>query len=742
MTGWVAMLERYRTLGAMLALGEFSVPDIAALAQVGESTVRTVLRREARYVEKVGAQRTGRRGGQPIRWRLRPEARESIREILEKLEGLGAGPWLDASEPDSPTAAVLAAEHVVLRLIPKATDSAERTGLIELARTQVETVKAAVTQPGAASHISDHLRVVSLLLDLEEMEQSREQGDAMAGQERVRQTSIDLLLAAGRTQDKRLGDAVSHRVKATPLGMPEEPVHGRKLISATSHAGQDSRIPGYLFGPDFLISHAQPSYPTPVTSYYMTERYRDSGTDVVAEDMGPGRLFGTDGVRGVAGRDLSASLAVDLAMAAAHVLARPSSGDTRPVAVIGRDRSSSSQFLESAIIAGLTSSGVDVIRIGEAPAAAIAFLTADHNASLGVMLSPSHSRAPYNGIKFFARGGYKLSDSEEEQIEQRLLSVAERGLPALPASGFGVVTDAFTKVSKYLDHVLSTLEGDPSKALAGMRVVVDCANGAASKTAPDLLRRAGAHVVAIGVSPDGQNINAGAGSTDPKALIAQVNNSGADAGIGYDGDADGCIAVDHLGRFIDGDQILAVLALDLANQGKLAHRTVVATVMSNLGFRLAMQEAGISVVETPVGDRYIADELRRGDYSLGGTQSGRIIIGDHATGPDGLLVSLNLLAIAARSGKPLANITDVMTRHPQVLVNVGIPVDETPLDSSDRRRLRSAVHEAATELSQHGRILLRPSGTEPVVRVMVEDDDHGQAERLAQQLADTVRELV
>lgn len=699
------MLERYRTLAAMLSLGEFSVAEIAALAQVGESTVRTVLRREDNYVERVGSQPTGRRGGQPGRWRLRPGARESIRAILRQLEDAGAGSWQsDPAELDGRKAAVLAAEHVLLRLVPIASDRDERAELIKLARAHVETAEGTITAPQEAGYVSEHLRVVRLLLDLEEEIGRPVSADVL---ERVRQLSDELLLAAGLTQDVFLGDAVRRR------------------------------IPDSLYATNFLISHEQPNYPEPARSYPTTERDHPSGRNMLVGRR-PARLFGTDGVRGIAGRDLNAQLAVDLAIAAAQVLARPADGASRSVAVIGRDSSSSGQFLESAIIAGLTSSGVDVIRIGVAPAAAVAFLTARHGAQLGVSLSASHSKAPKNGIKFFGPGGYKLQDSVEDEIERQLISIRDHGSPGAASAVFGEVRDGSHEIESYISHVLSSLPDNAAKALAGLRVVVDCANGAAATIAPRLLRAAGAEVAAIGVYPDGQNINIDSGSTAPEALISEVKRRKADAGIAYDGDADGCIAVDDLGRLIDGDQILAALALDLADQGKLAHRTVVVTVMSNLGFRLAMQDARISVVETQVGDRYLADEIRSGDYSLGGTQSGRIIIADHATGPDGLLVSLYLLAIVAKSGKTLASVADVMTRHPQVLINVDIREERALANSSNR--LMSAVEEAAVGLGQRGRIVLRPSGTEPVVRVMVEDDDRGQAERLANQLADFVRE--
>lgn len=479
----------------------------------------------------------------------------------------------------------------------------------------------------------------------------------------------------------------------------------------------------------------------PAPSGDARERSGQAGEDVLVSKTRP-RLFGTDGIRGEAGRDLSAWLAVDLAIAAAHILA-PASGDgRRPMAVVGRDSSTSGPFLESAIIAGLASSGVDVIRVGVAPAAAIAFLAAEHDAPLGISLSASHSQAPNTGIKFFGQGGYKLRDSEEDEIEREFVALARHDPPGAPASGFGEVIEGADEIATYAAHVLSSLPGDSSTALAGLHVVVDCANGAASVIAPQVMRAAGAEVTEIGVSPDGHNINLGFGSTDPEALIAKVKETGADAGIAFDGDADGCLAVDHNGRLIRGDQILAALARDLASQQKLAQEAVVATVMSNLGLRLAMQDAGISVIETQVGDRYIVDEIRRGGYSLGGTQSGRIIIADHATGPDGLLVSLNLLATAVRTRHTLSDVADYITEYPQVLVNVSIPVEERPQVGASEPQLVSAVEEATGELGERGRILLRSSGTEPVVRVMVEDEDAGQARRLADQLANTVRDLV
>jgi phosphoglucosamine mutase len=456
-----------------------------------------------------------------------------------------------------------------------------------------------------------------------------------------------------------------------------------------------------------------------------------------------GRLFGTDGVRGVAGRDLTVQLALDLAIAGAQVLSgagepagAPAAG-RRPVAVVGRDPRTSGEFLEAAVVAGLASSGVDVRRLGVVPTPAVAYLTAALDADFGVMLSASHNPAPDNGIKFFARGGLKLPDAAEDEIERRLAAGPARG--GLPALGFGRVTDAAQERERYLEHLLSTLP-DPGAAapLAGLRVVVDCAHGAAHEIAPQMLRRAGAEVITIGAAPDGENINEGCGSTSLDALKAAVVAHGADAGIAHDGDADRCLAVDAAGEVIDGDQILAVLAFALKEAGRLADNTVVVTVMSNLGLRLALRDAGITVVETPVGDRYLVAAMRAGRFVLGGEQSGHIILLDHATTGDGLLTALHLLATAAGRGQPLGELTKVMTRYPQVLVSIP-GVDRSLVATSSE--LSDAVQAAEAELGESGRVLVRPSGTEQVVRVMVEAVDPGQAHRLADALAATVRSL-
>jgi phosphoglucosamine mutase len=457
-----------------------------------------------------------------------------------------------------------------------------------------------------------------------------------------------------------------------------------------------------------------------------------------------GRLFGTDGVRGLVGDDLTGRLAMDLAMAAADVLhvtgafrAALAAG-TRPLAVVGRDSRASGQFLESAVVAGLAEAGMDVLRLGVIPTPAVAFLTADLGADLGVVLSASHNPASDNGIKLFARGGFKLPDAAEDEIEARL-GRPGRAVGA-PDGGFGRVGDDGDSRERYLAHLLAStaVRGQPPDGppLAGMRVVVDCAHGAAWQVAPELLRRAGAQVTAIGTEPDGDNINAGCGSTHLDALRAAVLEQGADAGIAHDGDADRCLAVDAGGQVIDGDQIMAVLALGLKSRGLLAGNTVVATVMSNLGFRIAMQDAGISVVETSVGDRYVLEAMRAGNFTLGGEQSGHIIMLEHATTGDGLLTALQLLTTVARERTSLASLAAVMTRYPQVLVNVaGVDKGRVALSTD----VAAQVAAVQAELGGSGRVLVRPSGTEPAVRVMVEAADADHAKLLADRLASAIR---
>ncbi|GAA3965475.1 phosphoglucosamine mutase [Actinomadura viridis] len=442
-----------------------------------------------------------------------------------------------------------------------------------------------------------------------------------------------------------------------------------------------------------------------------------------------GRLFGTDGVRGLANRDLTAPLAMDLSVAAARVLGEAGAFEGhRPVAVVGRDPRASGEFLEAAVVAGLASAGVDVLRLGVLPTPAVAYLTHALDADLGVMLSASHNPAPDNGIKFFDRSGYKLADEIEDRVEATL------GRPWDPPTGSGVgrVRDAHGAVEQYVAHLLSTLP----VSLDGLRVVVDCAHGASSDVAPEALRRAGADVITIGAAPDGLNINSGCGSTDLEALRKAVREHSADAGIANDGDADRCLAVTATGEAVDGDQIMAILALDLRESGRLAADTVVATVMSNLGFKIAMREAGITVVETAVGDRYVLEAMKEGGYSFGGEQSGHVIMLEHATTGDGVLTGLHLLAAMARRGRPLDELAKAMTRLPQVLINVK-GVDKSRAGTSPE--LAEAVAAAETELGDGGRVLIRPSGTEPMVRVMVEAASEEQARSVAERLAGVVR---
>ena len=451
-----------------------------------------------------------------------------------------------------------------------------------------------------------------------------------------------------------------------------------------------------------------------------------------------GRLFGTDGVRGVAGHDLTASLATDLSAAAADVLAdgepndEPNDERGAAPAVVGRDPRASGEFLEAAVVAGLASAGVHVLRLGVIPTPGVAYLTRALGAAFGVVISASHNPAQDNGIKFFGRGGVKLPDAVEDQIEDRL-SRGPYPQAARAGTSFGRVSDAGAEQERYLDYLLSTLPGEPGRALAGLRVVADCAHGAAYRIAPRALRRAGAEVIAIGAEPDGLNINAGYGSTCLGTLAAAVVEHGADAGVAYDGDADRCLAVDADGQPLDGDHILAVLATELKESGRLARDAVVVTVMSNQGFHVAMREAGIEVIETPVGDKHVSAAMRDGGYVLGGEQSGHIILLEHATTGDGILTSLQLLASVNRRGMPMAAVAKMMRKYPQVLVNV--PGDASRLGP----RVDAAVLRAKSQLGGNGRVLVRPSGTEPAIRLMVQAEDAGLAEQVIGQLADEIR---
>ncbi|MFC5721829.1 phosphoglucosamine mutase [Streptomyces gamaensis] len=447
-----------------------------------------------------------------------------------------------------------------------------------------------------------------------------------------------------------------------------------------------------------------------------------------------GRLFGTDGVRGVANADLTAELALGLSVAAAHVLGEAGTFEGhRPVAVVGRDPRASGEFLEAAVVAGLASAGVDVLRVGVLPTPAVAYLTGALGADLGVMLSASHNPMPDNGIKFFARGGHKLADELEDRIERTYRAHAS-GEPWDRPTGAGVgrVRDYDQGFDNYVAHLIGVL---PNR-LDGLKVVIDGAHGAASRVSPEAFARAGAEVVTIGTDPDGLNINHECGSTHLDKLRAAVVEHGADLGVAHDGDADRCLAVDASGEEVDGDQILAVLALALRESGALRKNTVVATVMSNLGFKLAMEREGVDLVQTAVGDRYVLEEMKAHGYALGGEQSGHVIVLDHATTGDGTLTGLMLAARVAATGRPVAELAGVMRRLPQVLINVR-DVDKSRVKTS--QELASAVAAAEAELGATGRVLLRPSGTEPVVRVMVEAADIEQARAVAERLADAVK---
>ena len=453
-----------------------------------------------------------------------------------------------------------------------------------------------------------------------------------------------------------------------------------------------------------------------------------------------GRLFGTDGVRGLAGAELTAQLAMDLAVAAVPLLAPAAArrdDKRRPVAVIGRDSRASGDFLEAAVVAGLASSGVDVLRLGVIPTPGVAYLTGVLDADFGVVLSASHNPAADNGIKFFGRGGVKLPDETEDGIEDGLHARDGGRLDGPAANGFGRVTDAYPAQETYLDHLLATLPASETDRapLAGLRVVVDCAHGAAYSIGPRALRRAGAEVIAIGAAPDGLNINAGVGSTHLETVAAAVAEHRADAGLAFDGDADRCLAVDGDGHPLDGDQILTVLASRLKLSGQLRGDAVVATVMSNLGFHDAMREAGIAVIETPVGDKHVCAAMRQGGYVLGGEQSGHIIQLAHATTGDGVLTGLHLLAAVNSAGIPVSAAAKLMTRYPQVLINVRGNTERAMADPS----LAEAVNAAKATLGDSGRVLLRPSGTEPVIRVMVEARQSELAERIAEEIAVVVR---
>ena len=439
------------------------------------------------------------------------------------------------------------------------------------------------------------------------------------------------------------------------------------------------------------------------------------------------RLFGTDGVRGVANQDLTAELAVALGAAAARRLIR-TGATRRRVAVVGRDPRASGEMLEAAVIAGLTSEGVDALRVGVLPTPAVAYLTSAYDADFGVMISASHNPMPDNGIKIFGPGGLKLDDATEDRIEE----LVRQGPGNRPTgAGIGRIVDAEDALERYLRHVGKAA----TTRLDGLTVVVDCAHGPASTAAPDAYRAAGATVVPIHAEPDGLNINDGCGSTHMETLRAAVVSHGADLGLAHDGDADRCLAVAADGSVIDGDAIMVVLALAMQEAGELASDTLVATVMSNLGLHLAMRAAGVQVRTTGVGDRYVLEELRAGEFSLGGEQSGHIVLPAFGTTGDGIVTGLRLMARMAQTRRSLAALAEPMQTLPQVLINVQVTDKATVAQAPS---VQEAVAQAEAELGDTGRILLRPSGTEQMVRVMVEAADEDTARQLAARVADSV----
>jgi phosphoglucosamine mutase len=441
-----------------------------------------------------------------------------------------------------------------------------------------------------------------------------------------------------------------------------------------------------------------------------------------------GRLFGTDGVRGRANADLTPELAMAVAIAAAQVLFERDHSHA-PLAVVGRDPRASGEMLEAAVVAGLTSAGANVVRVGVLPTPAVAYLTGVLNADIGVMLSASHNPMPDNGVKLFAAGGHKIPDDVEDEIE-RLISEGTKTRPT--GAGVGRVTDLADGEDRYVRHLLTSLPGP----LVELKVVVDCANGAASSAAPEAYRRAGAHVIAINADPDGLNINEDCGSNHLAQLRAAVVEHGADLGIAHDGDADRVAAVTADGAEVDGDQIMAVLALAMRDGGLLKDDTLVATVMSNLGLKIAMADAGIRLLETRVGDRYVLEELRAKGLALGGEQSGHIIMPAFATTGDGVLTALHLMGRMTGTGRTLADLASVVHRLPQVLINV--PVGNRAA-AAKAAQVLDAAKQVEAELGGTGRVLLRPSGTEQLVRVMVEAATQEIAREAAERIATIVR---
>lgn len=440
-----------------------------------------------------------------------------------------------------------------------------------------------------------------------------------------------------------------------------------------------------------------------------------------------GRLFGTDGVRGVANIELTCELALKIGRAAAAVLS--GNGQKKPTVLVGMDTRLSSDMLAAALSAGLCSAGADVINLGVLPTPAVAHLTVKYKASAGIMISASHNPYEYNGIKIFNSEGYKLADALEERIESIVLD----GIPEAPLAGggsIGRITCGDNAASDYIDYLCGTVAGP----LEGLRIAVDCANGSASRTAGELFTRLGADFTLLSSSPNGTNINDNCGSTHLDALKEYVLENSLDAGVAFDGDADRCLFIDENGNEIDGDMTMAILALGMKARGGLKKDTVVGTVMTNFGFTKFCGERGLHFISTKVGDRYVLEEMLAGDYSLGGEQSGHIIFREHSTTGDGQLTAIQLLSHLNRTGKKLSEAAGIMTRYPQFTVNVKT-TPEGKLAFYTDGEIKSLIEGAKKELGESGRIVTRPSGTEPLIRIMTEGEDSGTAKRIAEDVA-------
>jgi len=442
-----------------------------------------------------------------------------------------------------------------------------------------------------------------------------------------------------------------------------------------------------------------------------------------------GKYFGTDGVRGVANKELTPELAFKLGRCGGFVLTKDKQG-TRPKVIIGRDTRISGHMLEGALTAGLLSIGVEVMRLGVISTPGVAFLTRALGADAGVMISASHNPVPDNGIKFFGGDGFKLTDELEAEIEA-LIDAEEDTLPRPVGAEMGVVMDYREGGQKYISHLKTTVKNK----FENLKVVLDCANGAVSSIAPQLFCDLGADAILLANNPDGLNINEGCGSTHPEKLQEAVLEHNADLGLSFDGDADRLIAVDEKGNIIDGDHIMFILADSMAKNMKLKRNTVVSTVMSNIGFYKAIEDANIEAKQTKVGDRYVMEEMIKGGYSLGGEQSGHIIMLDYNTTGDGMLTAIQLLDVIVSEGKPLSQLASRMRKYPQILVNVPV-VDKSKLEGNER--IIEAIGKVEEQLGNSGRVLVRPSGTEPIVRVMAE----GPSEEELQHYVDRIVEVV